>query len=161
MTTVRNQVINYLRMCIFLQLTRTGWTVWTTRDDRTSLSSPTLPAGGNELSISVTSSQLISVVINVGQKDPQLWTDSEQPWLEGFYPSPPLLFILSFSPLQSASQMFLWIPFQRELPDKITFCPPRWSELWCDPLLCNVPLKAGASPVDCCALTRVGRTKLS
>ncbi|KAF3841868.1 hypothetical protein F7725_023819, partial [Dissostichus mawsoni] len=31
------------------QSTRTGWTVWTTRDDRTSRSFPTLPAGGNEL----------------------------------------------------------------------------------------------------------------
>lgn len=32
-------------------------------------------------------------------------------------------------------------------------------KLWCDQLLCNVPLMTGASPVACCALTCVGPAK--
>lgn len=158
--------LNYLWINICLQLTRTGWTVWTTREGRTSHSSPTLPVGENELSITVTSSQLVSEVMNVGQKDPQLWTDPEGPWLEGFCPSPPLLF-LSLSPLQSAPLflfLFLVNPFlertSRQNYFLILHCNPRWSELWCDQLLCNVPLKTGASPVACCALTCVGPAKL-
>lgn len=42
----------------------------------------------------------------------------------------------------------------------IQHCDPRWSEVWCDQLLCNVPLMSGASPVACCALTCVDPAEL-
>lgn len=149
-------------------LTRTGWTVWTTREDRTSLSSLTLPVGGNELSITATSSQLVSEVINVGQKDPLLWPN---PDLKDFAlvllvlsSSSPSLFHL-FSLLLSFIYIYFFVkPFSERTSRQNCFlilhCNPRWSELWCDQLLCNVPLMTGASPVACCALTCVCPAKL-
>lgn len=142
-----------------------GWTVWTTREGRTSLSSPTLPVGGNELSFKLTSSHLVSEVISVGEKEPQLWTDSKWPWLEGFCP-----FLLSFSPLQFAPLPFCDSPLREIFLTKFLSCPAlqslMWSGLWCDQLLCNVLLKTGALPVACCALTcqshkNLGRTNIS
>lgn len=153
---------------------KTGWTVWTTREDRTSHSSPTLPVGGNELSITVTSSQLVSEIISVVQKTQQLWTNPERLWLEGF--TRLLFLLLSFSPLHSAYLYIYWLnllilfysffvnPFfertSRQNNFLILHCSPWCLELWCDQLLCNVPSKTGASPVACCALTCVGPAKL-
>lgn len=103
------------------------------------------------------------------QRDPQLWTNPEQPWLEGFLPfssSSLSVFHLSSVLLLSLSLFFLILPnpclektFRRNY-GLILHCNPRWSELWCDQLLCNDPLMMGAPPVACCALTCVGPAKL-
>lgn len=148
---------------------RMGWTVWTTRDDHTSRSSRTLPAVGNELSITVTSSQLVSEAITVGAKRP---TALDQPrttmtWrIFALF----LFLVICSSPLQCASflSLFFFLILSNPSLEKtfrrnyslILHCNPRWSELWCDQLLCNDPLMMGAPPVACCALTCVGPAKL-
>lgn len=50
------------------QLMKMGWTVWTMSEDLTSPSFPTRPVAVNEDSVMMTSSQLVSEVITVGQK---------------------------------------------------------------------------------------------
>lgn len=82
----------YMRVCVLLQSTRTGWTVWTTKDGRTSRSSPTLPAGGNELSTRVTSSQPVSEVLGVIHKRPRSFGPTQNACdLMDFAPSASLL----------------------------------------------------------------------
>lgn len=69
---LKDQITHHLCVYGFLQLMRTGWTVWTTRGDHTSRSSLTLPVGGNELSvITVTPSQLVI------SETRSFWTDPE------------------------------------------------------------------------------------
>ena len=105
------------------------------------------------------------------KNDPQLWTNPEQQWTWGILPfsSTPLFFT---SPVHFSIYLFiylfntfLWIPFLewtwRQNDPLILHWIPRRSELWCDRLLCNVPLMTGASPLACCALMCVGPAKLT
>lgn len=75
-----------------------------------------------------------------------------------FFTSPVCFFSLSLF-FKILSNPSLEKTFRRNY-GLILHCNPRWSELWCDQLLCNDPLMMGAPPVACCALTCVGPAKL-
>ena len=107
---------------------RMGWTVWTTRDGRTSHSSHTLPAVANELSIRATSALLIPEVIGKEQKPAAL----DQPRTTQTWRMFPSLFFTSLF-------IYLFIPgvnpFQKRKKESfrqrlILHCSPGRSELW-------------------------------
>lgn len=118
------------------QSTRTGWTVWITRDGRTSHNSRTLLVDANELSIS----DIIKAGLwghQCGTQKSQQQTNPpialDQASFRGFFPSPS--FLLSSSPLQSA--FFIYYSYfwrKKQTTRKEKKQPPKRSKLWWDQL---------------------------